>query len=64
MEKKFSEKTLDFWEKMLSEPNVCVDFGPGGADGFGALCKAVEARKKEREKNAAKKQSGGESSDR
>lgn len=64
MEKKFSEKTLDFWEKMLSEPNVCVDFGPEGAADFGALCDAVEARKKEREKNAAKKQSGDKSSDR
>lgn len=53
MEKKFSEKTLDFWEKMLSEPNACVDFGPGGAEGFGALCDAIEARKKERAKRAA-----------
>lgn len=50
MTKKISEKRLDFWEKMLSDPGVCIDFGPGGASDMSAIYAALEERKKEREK--------------
>lgn len=55
MEKKFDDKTLDFWEEMLSDPGVCIDFNPK-ADPVQAtrelreIREAIEARKKEREK--------------
>lgn len=63
MEKKFSDKTLDFWEEMFSDPGVCIDFDPK-ADPVQAtrelreIREAIEARKKEREKQqrAAKKE--------
>lgn len=55
MEKKFDDKTLDFWEEMFRDPGVCIDFDPK-ADPEQAIRElseireAIEARKKEREK--------------
>ena len=58
MTKKISEKRLDFWEKMLSDPGVCIDFGPGGASDMSAIYAALEERKKERAERAAKEKAG------
>lgn len=61
MEKKFSDETLDFWEQMFSEPNVCIDYAPDAdpekiVAEMRALRAAIAARRKEKEQRAAKKE--------
>lgn len=58
MVKKFDDKTLDFWEEMLSDPGVCIDFDPHSdperaISELREIREAIEARKKERAKKEA-----------
>lgn len=62
MEKKFSDKTLDFWEAVFySGENINIDFNPKAdpekiAAEMRALRAAVDARRKEREQRVTKVQ--------